>query len=128
MPQATNIVVKNAANTDVTFAVLAPAAGDNSSAVFRHESAANRDLRSTLAIRSRGGNAGVRRVEGTVSVPVVRAVDGVDTKKGNIPVDFSIAVPNIVTDDEIEDAVVVATNLIASALIRSCMQSGYAPT
>lgn len=128
MPQATNITVKKADNTDVTFSVLAPAAGDNSSAIFRHESVANRDLRSTLAIRSRGGNAGVRRVEGTVSVPVVRAVDGVDTKKANIPVDFSIAVPGIVTDAEIQDAVVVATNLISSALVRACMQTGYAPT
>lgn len=128
MPQATNITVKNSANVDVTFAVLAPSAGDGSPAVYRHESSANRDLRSTMAVRSRAGGQGVRRVEGTISVPVVRVVDGVSTKRATIPVDFSIAIPAIVTDDEMNDAVVVATNLVASAAVRAVLTSGYAPT
>lgn len=127
MPQATAITVKDPSNADVTYAVLSPSAGDGQPALFRVESSADRNLRPTLAIRSRGPNGGTRRVEGVCSFPIVRVVDGVNVKQGAIPVDFSIALPGHVSDSEAEYAVTVASNLIASDLVRAAMEEGYAP-
>lgn len=127
MPQATSIVVKDPDDQDVTYAVLTPSAGDSSPAQFRVESELARVLRPTLSIRSRGNTQGTRRVEASCSFPIVREIDGVPTRVGNIPFDFSIALPSLVTDDEAEYAVVVATNIAASTLIRASMEEGYAP-
>lgn len=127
MTQAQTITVKAPDDSDVVYSVLTPSAGDNTPAVYRVESSLARVLRPTLSVRSKGNANGTRRVEGVASFPLVRDIDGIPTKVGNIPFDFSIALPSQLTDEEAMYAASVGGQLVVSEAMRTALASGYAP-
>lgn len=131
MPQMADIVVKkNDGVTNVTYAALVPSAGDSSPARWSEATASTiRGHRPTLELRSQfNGPRTARRITGQFKMPALRSVSGVETRIGDIILDFSAVVPVDVEDAVVNEAVAQATNLLVSTLARSSLQSGYAPT
>ncbi|UUW21348.1 MAG: hypothetical protein [Sanya fiers-like virus 31] len=132
MPSLANITVKkNDGTTDIVYTGIAASAGDGSPAVWRcttiGSAAAQRpELRVTS--RNNGSKTG-RRVEGSYTYPeTVTGTDGIVRVSERFNLTFSAIVPQGMTDTGVNEAVAQSLNLLASALIKSSVQSGFAPT
>lgn len=131
MPQMADVVVKkNDGVTNVTYAALVPSAGDSSPARWAEPTASTiRGHRPILEVRSQyNGPRTARRVTGQFKMPALRSVSGVETKVGDIILDFSVVVPVDVEDTTVNEAIAQGTNLLVSTLIRSSLTSGYSPS
>lgn len=130
MPNMANITVKNKAGTDVIYVAATPSAGDSSPAVWRLNAAsailAHRP-RLTLATRDNARKNG-RVIEGSFQFPVVETVGGVDVITATVPLRINGTLPTNVSSATVADAFVQFGNLLASTLIRSAAEEGYAPT
>lgn len=135
MPQAANITVKAAnGTTDVVYAVLTPAGGDGSKAVFRQDAGQPAALpvghRPIMEVRTVNNGPGTaRRVEIMFKMPYAtlntttgryEATDSfVGSASGTLP-------KNIPAANQAEFAHQF-TNLLASALMKAVFVDGYAP-
>lgn len=131
MPNMANIIVKKAdGTTDVTWTVLTPSAGDNSPARWRSNSVSTvLAQRPTLDVRATSNARGTgRRVRVTGTWPLARTENGVDTIYGSIPMEYSILVPQDLDATLAAEAASQFANLVASALLKSVVSDGYAPT
>lgn len=130
MPNMADITVKNKAGTDVVFNAATPSAGDRSPAKWT-QNAANAIIgfRPVLSIASResGGKPG-RIVEGSLRFPITGTVGGVPTQLALVPMSFQATIPTNVDAGMVSDAFVQFGNLLASAMVRSIADTGYAPT
>lgn len=126
-----NLTVKKAdGTTDVTFAMLAPSAGDNSPALYRSTStgtAANRQ--DSFEVVGRWNDArNVRRVsQKFVRSYNVTDANNVETQASRVTVEISVAAPTNVPQSHIDEAVAQSANLYKHADIQSASKSGYAP-
>lgn len=130
MPTMANIVVKaDNGTTDITWVAQVASAGDSIPARWTNDSASTiRGHRPTFELRTQSNGAKTaRRSNSQAKFPVIRALDGVPTVVGYIIQDFSQICPNDVTDVEANEAVSQGTNLLAAALTRGSLKSGYAP-
>lgn len=130
MPQAANITVKkHNGSTDVVYELQTPSAGDSFPARWVETTLSTiRGHRPTLEVRSQyNGPRTARRINGNLKYPIISTASGVETKKGDIILDFSALVPLDVSDAEVNEAMFQGTNLLSSTLIRSSLTSGYAP-
>lgn len=130
MANMANIVVKKAnGTTDVTYTALTASAGDTVPARWRENSQASVvGFRPTLTQVARAnGNNNARVVTTRFKYSVVRAVGGVDTVVGVIPLELSATVGTNFTEAEIDEAIAQGVNLFASTLIRQGMREGFAP-
>lgn len=132
MPKMANITVKKAdGTTDVVYTAATPSAGDKSSAVWKNESvgtvpAARPEL--TLMSASNGTKR-ARRFRSTFHWPKTRVDSaGNVTVAGGASAESSHLIPQDMTVDEINEFVSQYANAMASALIKECMASGFAPT
>lgn len=131
MPTMADITVKKADGvTLVTYAKKRAAAGDDTPAQWALDSASSfRNLRPSLMLSSRrSGTNGARRVDMVLRHPIVRSIDGVDTKIGDLIFTSNVVVPPVVTDLEAQEAAAQGANLLSAALIQECIVAGYSPT
>jgi len=132
MTQMADITVKKADNvTNIIYNQLVPSAGDGIPARWRVNALttyppAYRPRMDMLTKPNPGKNA--RQIELTFAYPVVRVVDGVDTKVGEIPLRMSGTLGDQYTDAEVAEAVHQFTNLAVSTLIVSSIKGGFSPT
>lgn len=132
MPSMANITVKNAANADVVYNAATPSAGDKTPAVWRQNLASGViAYRPELMVLTRS-NSNVakpsRIVDITFKLPVLETVSGVVTQTAIVPGSFNMAIPTNVDSALVKEAYVQFGNLLVSALLRSVMEEGYAPT
>jgi len=128
-----NIVVKKAdGTTDITFTALTPSAGDNVAAQWRSESASSQNNGKPLAtlVSKWNGDRTARRLNFEFRYPqtATSTVDSLTKVVNFVPVSFSIAVPSGCPDTIVAEAVAQATNLLVSTLVRSSLNTGFAPT
>lgn len=131
MAQIANVTVKKTdGTTDVTFTAIAGAAADGQPATWQNIAGSTvRANRPMLSMKAKlNGTKQARRVDLSAKFPVVRLQSGVDTLIGNIPLDFSVPVPEWATDAEVNEAVDQFINLLASSHIRTHIKSGFAPS
>lgn len=131
MPIMANVTVKAAnGTTDVVYVAKSPAAGDGSQAVWAVDAASTyRDQRAVAKISAAdNGTRTARRVRQSHSVPIIRTIDGLPTKIGNIVFERSAIIPNGVTDSEAAEAAAMDANFSASTLIKSVFTDGMAPS
>ncbi len=130
MPSMADITVKNAANTDVVFVAKVPSAGDKSPARWTLDGAhAIPAFRPVLEVVTRdNGSKTARTVEGTLKVPVIQAINGVDKIVATEVWDVRGVVPTNADATQVTNGTVLQSNLWASTLIKAVMASGYAPT
>nr|QDH89069.1 MAG: hypothetical protein H1Bulk30739e362_000002 [Leviviridae sp.] len=133
MATAADITVKKAdGTTDIIWSLVASSGGDNSPAVWRSNTAPGTlGQRPTFKISTRdNGNKTARRVDISGVFPSVytNSASGQTEVRATIPFSASFAVPqNIVTTD-LNEAAAQLCNLIASALSKSAISTGFAPT
>lgn len=129
MPQATNVIVNNAAAVAKTFALAAPASGVSPAVWFLREGA-NQTVYPKLEISSdkivKGSG---RKVKMTLRVPTpVTSATGVVTNAGDMFFSIDAAVPALVPDSVRDDAIAFVMNIVATALLKETFKTGYAPT
>lgn len=132
MPTMADIIIKKADNTtNVTYVAATPSAGDKSAAVWK-----NPTVGTVLAARPTftfvmmdNGNKKARRARSSFIWPKARVdIASNVTVAGGASSESSHLIPQDMTPAEIDEYVAQYSNLLASALIKSCLTSGYAPT
>lgn len=127
MPNMASITVKDAANVDVVYAAGSPSSGDRVPAVWKATSkGVSWATRPTFTITTRSNASNTTRIfEVTFKYPIVD-LDGVVTDV--VPGTASFILPNRVSAANNKDAFVQFGNLLASSLIRSVAEEGFAPS
>lgn len=129
MPQMANITVKKFDNvTDIVYTQQQPSAGDNQPAIWKNETVGTVLAgRPTLTLVARSnGSAGARRLTASFLFPKVRTdVTNNTVVKGGASGDATFLIPQDMTMTEIQEFSHQFTNLLASALIKSCLVTGY---
>lgn len=130
MPSMASITVKNTANADVVYVAKVPSAGDRSPARWTYDAAsAIIGHRPTLELTTRSNGSGNGRIcDWNFVYPITGLVGGVTTVLARVPFKGSFTMPTNVDAALAGDAYVQLANLLASALMRSAVQEGYAPT
>lgn len=131
MPQAADIIVKNAANVDVKFELVTPSGGDGSAAIWQLTSAATSSLARPRAEMISRPNADktARKVLTSLVVPyaVTDSATGLQRIAGNVTIrNGELTAPRAIPDDVIANAVAYWAGLNASTLWKDCYKSGYA--
>lgn len=129
MPQATNVIVNNAAAVAKTFALAAPASG-NMPAVWFLREGANQTVYPKLEVSSdkivKGSG---RKVKLTLRVPTaVTSSTGVVSNAGDMFFSIDAAVPALVPDSVRDDAIAFIGNIVINAIMKETFKTGYAPT
>lgn len=130
MPQMANITVKKSdGSTDIVYTALTPSAGDKVPAMWSQNAQSTRSLRPLVsAISQFNGPRDARRVTISGKYPIVRSINGVDTRVGVVPIELTVALPLVLTDSESSEACAQFVNLCKSVLLQDVLSSGYAPT
>lgn len=133
MPAAANITVKKSdGTTDIVWTSIAASGGDKSPAYFRSDTAAGTvGQKPVMSVSARSNAAGdVRRVDFSVSFPGVytNSSTGQTEVRSKMTMTGSFAVPQNVAATDINEFSAQVPNLIASALIKSTIAAGFAPT
>lgn len=129
MPQATDLVLKNAAAVNKTFALAAPASG-SSSALWYLREGANQGIFPKVEISARkNGDADARKVQITLSVPFpVTSTSGAVTRGAAMSFNIDATVPDLVPDATRDDAIAFVGALLADTLVKASLKVGFAPT
>lgn len=133
MPQLADIVVKkNDGTTDVTYVGLVPSAGSDVPAVFKSTSVGSAPAHQPeLRVLARDADQSRKRlVRGTYVYPQIatNAATGVTSVVDACIGDFNFKAPKSMSQADINEAGAQFGNLLVSALMRSVLQTGYAPT
>jgi len=126
-----NITVKKADNTtDVVYSVATPSAGDKSPAVWKNQTVGtvNAARPTFTLVAADNGTKKSRRVRSTFFWPKTR-VDALSNVvvSGGASSESSHLIPQDMTPAEIGEYVAQYANLLASALVKSALNEGYAP-
>lgn len=133
MPQLADIVVKkNDGTTNITYVGLVPSAGSDVPAVFKSTSVGSAPAHQPeLRVLARDADQGRKRlVRGTFVYPQIatNTTTGVTSVVDACIGDFNFKVPKSMSQSDINEAGAQLGNLLTSALMRSVLQTGYAPT
>lgn len=132
MPNMANIVVKKAdGTTDITYTAATPSAGDQTPAVWRQNSPTTIGFRPKFTVRLRDNAAGnARNYDGALEFPITRTdtASGIESLAAKTFIRFSGTLPTNVPVSAVTEAIHQGGNLFVSALIRSALTEGYAPT
>lgn len=130
MPTMADITIKKAdGTTDVVYKAKGASAGDSIPANWTLDAASTyRNLRPEAKITTRwNGPRTARRIDFSLKMPVVREIDGVDTRTDDTIMSVSVIIPQRMTDAEVSEIAAQGANLLKSTLIQSVLNSGYAP-
>lgn len=131
MPSMANIVIKNAADADVTATALTPSSGDNSAARWRVEDLAVPPLfRPEFSVLARpSSDKASRRVQMKLNVPYAyTGADGLTKKSGSILTVCDFVVPQDIPTNVVNDAVAFTRTFLGSPLIVATLGSQISPT
>lgn len=131
MPQMADITVKkNDDTTNVVYTSKAPAAGDNTPAIWRNETVGTAAAhRPELRLSSKdGGDGKSRKMRSTFAWPQIatNSTTGIVSvvEKSSFATDFTLS--KTMTQADINECVSQYANLLASALIKQCLKDGFA--
>lgn len=135
MPSMASITVKKAdGTTDIVYDALSASGGDSSPAVWRQDTGASASLpvglRSLFKLWTQwNGPKTARQMKINFVSPyaVQDSTTSLYSAKDRVVLDAIITVPQGIPAAQINEAVVQAFNLVASSLVKSCGQTGYAP-
>lgn len=136
MPSMASITVKKAdGTTDIVFDALAPSGGDNVPAVWRQDTGAVAGLpvglRSAFKVLSKwNGPRTARQVQFELVFPyaVQDSTTTLFAAKDRCVFNGVFTMPQGIPSSNLNEAAAQGLNLLAAALIKSAVNSGYAPT
>lgn len=130
MPQAVNLVVKNAAAVDKTFTLMTPAAGDGGIAEWAlKEGAISSAFPRITAQATRTPNK-ARNVKVKIGTPssYVDATNGLTMVGSRAEANLSVTVPDDYPEAMRDDFVAYVANAISTALVKSMLRDGVPAT
>lgn len=130
MPQITNITVKkNDGTTDITYTQQQPSSGDGSYAVWQSTTVGTAPAhRPELRLVARESNKGAARaLRSTYMYPQIatNSTTTVTSVVNRAMASTDWTVPKDMSAADINEFVAQYANLLAAALIKSCVQTGY---
>lgn len=133
MPNMANITVKKAdGTTDVTYTASTPSAGDKSPAIWTQNSFSTiQGFRPRLEIGTQNNGANtIRQMRVKYSYPSLftDTTTGLQKLLKTVGFDGICYMPKDLTTTEWKEAWAQLGNLLASTLVRSVAEEGYAPT
>lgn len=133
MPQMANITIKkNDGKTDVTYTAVVPSAGDGSPAVWKSQTVGSAIAHQPeLRLSSRDGAKGAKRnLRVTMQYPQISLNTTTNVTSVIDKATFSgdWVIPKGMDQTTLNEFAAQCGNLIAAALIKSAVQSGYAPS
>lgn len=132
MPSMANITVKKADNTtDVVYTAASPSAGDSVPAVWKNQTVGTvLASRPTFTLTAQNnGTKKARRLRTTFIWPKTRTDAATNIiVSGGASSESSHLIPQDMTAVEIGEYVAQYANLMASALIKQCLNDGYSAT
>jgi hypothetical protein len=133
MPSIADIVVlKNDGTTNVTYVAKAPSAGDSVPAVWRNESAGTAPAHfPEFRLVTRDVKKGLSRAARMTYVYPMTALNSTTNvtavvERCRISADWEF--PKGMTQATMDEAISQLANLLVSALVKSSLKAGYAPT
>lgn len=135
MPSMASITVKkNNGSTDIIFDALSASGGEASPAIWRQDTGAAAGfpvgLRPTFQLTSKwNGPKTARQLQFNLAFPyaVQDTTTTLYTAKDRVVISGVITLPQAIPADNLNEAVAQGMNLLASALVKSAMQAGFAP-
>ena len=132
MPQATDLVINNGAGTPVakTFALMAPAAGDNSLATWKLKEGTISSVfpQITALARQTGNQSRTAQIKLRVPSSYTDSVTGLTKVGSAFEANVSVSVPDDFPEALKNDAVAFTANLINATLIKSMMRDASPAT
>jgi hypothetical protein len=134
MPTMADIsVFKNDGTTNIVYVAKSPSAGDSVPAAWRSDAAAAAyaGLKPELRMVTKWNGARTARrcdITGVYPSTVVNTTTGVTESIGKVVFEASFAIPQMVPQADIDEAVSQLSNLLSSSLIRTSLKAGFAPT
>lgn len=133
MPSAAAITIKkNDGTTDAVYNVIVASGGEKSPAIFRYDASAGYPgQKPKLSVSSRdNGDRTARRVEGTFTYPSVYTDTATSTTKvlGTAICNFTCVLPGNMPQADADEFGSQFANLLHGTLMKSVLQSGYAPS
>lgn len=127
MANFADIVVKDSNGTDVTYVAQVRAGGEGSKAVWVDTRNPIAILRPSFSVSTKENGTGTaRRVTWEHRVPVVTAMpDNTFVVRDTVVASGTTLLPSRVTEEALEDSVVLQTALLNSSLIKEILGSGY---
>ena len=129
MPQATNLVVKNAASVDKTFTLITPAAGDGGVAEWALKEGTISSVfpRVTASAHAtpRGRNCAIKL---RIPSSFTDSVTGLTNVGSAFEVNVKVAVPGDFPEALKDDCVAFATNAVATALLKAVIRDAIPAT
>lgn len=122
MPNAANLVVNNAAAVSKTFTLMVPAAGDDSVASWALKEGASPSVYPTLTVSTRKTSNGGRKVTLKLVVPdaYTDTTTGLGKVNSKAEYNLDISVPDAYPDVKRADHAAYFSNLVSTALLKSC--------
>lgn len=130
MPQATNIIVKNAAGVDKTFELISPAAGDGGVALWQLKQGDIKSAFPSFTAKSTKSRNSIRFLETKLIYPSSYK----DTNTGLTSIGVSemgsirITVPDDMPESSKDDFVAYFTGLLASELVKKLIRDAVSAT
>lgn len=126
MPQAINIVVKNAAGVDKTFTLLSPAPGYGSPAEWALREGATSVAYATATLSAVRTTNKSRKVAVKIRKPAtyISVATGLPVVSTALEFNGTYTVPDDFPDDQKDDGLAYVANLIGSTMFKSCFRDG----
>jgi hypothetical protein len=130
MPQAEDLVIKNAADADKTFSLLAPAAGYNSVAEWALKEGTISSVfpRITALARPTGNSSKKSQIKLKIPSSYTDSVTGLTKVGSGFEADLSVSVPDDFPEALKNDAVAYTVNMIANAVLKAVFRDGSPAT
>lgn len=130
MPQASNIVVKNATNVDKTFTLIAPAAGYGSLAEWKLKEGAivGAFPSVTLLARKTGNRSQVSQVKFNMPTTNVESTTGRTLIGPSAQMNATFSVPDEFPESQRDDFAAYCGNLVKNAIIQASLRDGHPAT
>lgn len=130
MPQATDLIVKDAVGTDRTFTLLSPASGRGGIAEWALKIGATAVVWPTITLASSRTSKQASRDTTKVRVPATYndVVTGLPVVSSAIESNLSVTVPDNFPDDQKDDAIAYTLNAFQTALLKACYRDGLPAT
>lgn len=130
MPQATNLVVKNATNVDTTFTLLTPAAGYGGIAEWANKVGATSTVYPSFTMAATKTQSRSRKVTVKVNVPAsyTSVTTGLPVVSSTMVFHGTLTVPDDYPDNQKDDAVAYLANLLGTTLVKACLRDALPAT
>lgn len=130
MPQATNLVIKNALDVDKTFTLLTPASGYGSVAEWALKEGATSVVWPTLSLSANKTRNRSRKVQVNSQTPAIytSVATGLPVVSSRMSLFLTATVPDDFPDDQKDDAIAYAVNAFRAELVKQCLRDGLPST